>query len=324
MMSLPAGIAALFPNGQGQLRGRVASIVYKDEVEAWRNYSSHFSYDIHGNVDHLIQEIPALDGIGHRYKHIDYVYDLISSNVDRVTYQRSEADQFIHRYEYDDDNRLLTTLTSRDGINWSQEANYEYYQHGPLARTELGEWQVAGMDYAYTIQGWIKGVNSQFLDPSNDMGRDGYAPTNGSDPNAYSAASTGVHQQVAKDAFGYSLEYFDNDYKGIGLGAGSDKNSFLGGNVHASNHRELFNGNVNQMVTAITDDQGLAQIQSTRYYYDQLQRIKNMQVFRDPGNPSGSDATWNWQSTDDYATGVQLRSKWKHRNPPTQWYARQW
>ncbi len=300
----PSGIAALFPNGQGHLRGRVASIVYTDEVEDWRDYSSHFSYDIHGNVDHLIQEIPALEGIGHQYKHIEYEYDLISGNVAQVTYQKDEADQLIHRYTYDADNRLITTETSRDGINWSQEAKYAYYQHGPLARTELGPelWQVAGMDYAYTIQGWIKGVNSQFLDPSNDMGRDGYEPTSGSDPNAYSAASNGIHQHIARDAFGFSLEYFDGDYQGIGLTGGSSKNSFLGSNVHAPNHEELFNGNINQMVTAITDDQGTAQIQSTRYYYDQLQRIKNMQVFRDPANPSGSNAAWNWQATDDYAT----------------------
>lgn len=300
----PSGIAALFPNGQGHLRGRVASIVYTDEVEDWRDYSSHFSYDIHGNVDHLIQEIPALEGIGHQYKHIEYEYDLISGNVDQVTYQKGEADQLIHRYVYDADNRLITTETSRDGINWSQEAKYAYYQHGPLARTELGPelWQVAGMDYAYTIQGWIKGVNSQFLDPSNDMGRDGYEPISGSDPNAYSAASNGIHQHIAKDAFGFSIEYFDEDYQGIGLTGGSNKNSFLGTSVNPINHKELFNGNINRMVTAITDDQGTAQIQSTRYYYDQLQRIKNMQVFRDPANPGGSNTQWDWQPTDDYAT----------------------
>lgn len=45
--------------------------------------------------------------------------------------------------------------------------------HGPLARVELGENQVQGLDYAYTLQGWLKGLNSAALTPETDMGRDG-------------------------------------------------------------------------------------------------------------------------------------------------------
>ena len=55
--------------------------------------------------------------------------------------------------------------TSRDGILWARDARYEYYLHGPLHRTELGEAQVQGMDYAHTLQGWIKSMNSSMSTP---------------------------------------------------------------------------------------------------------------------------------------------------------------
>lgn len=41
-----------------------------------------------------------------------------------------------------------------------REAHYSYYKHGPLMRTVLGQLQVQGLDYAYTLQGWLKGINS--------------------------------------------------------------------------------------------------------------------------------------------------------------------
>jgi hypothetical protein len=44
----------------------------------------------------------------------------------------------------------------------------------PLQRVELGEHLVQGTDYAYTLQGWLKGINSDRLKPENDMGLDGW------------------------------------------------------------------------------------------------------------------------------------------------------
>jgi hypothetical protein len=76
---------------------------------------------------------------------------------------------------------------------WDKEANYEYYAHGPLARTELGQEKVQGLDYVYTVQGWMKGVNSNALNETYDPGKDG-------DGNI-----------LARDAFGFSLHYFEGD-----------------------------------------------------------------------------------------------------------------
>lgn len=56
-------------------------------------------------------------------------------------------DQFIHAYTYDADNRITEVKTSKDNIVWTKDARYDYYDHGPLARIELGQNQVQGVDY---------------------------------------------------------------------------------------------------------------------------------------------------------------------------------
>jgi len=98
---------------------------------------------------------------------------------DRVLPPNS-LDAFAHHYGYDADNRITEVYTSKypnvtwtgaqtDPL-WDKDAKYFYYKHGPLARTELGNDKVQGIDYAYTLQGWIKGVNSETLDITRDMG----------------------------------------------------------------------------------------------------------------------------------------------------------
>ena len=146
---------------QDNLRPRVASVTYQDRAEGGYERATHYSYDIHGNVESLVQHIR--EGDRDLRKRIDYDYDLVSGNVNRVYYQKGEADQFIHRYSYDGDNRITEVHTSRDGIIWTKEANYEYYAHGPLARTVLGDQSIETQDVAYTLQGWIKALNGQYF-----------------------------------------------------------------------------------------------------------------------------------------------------------------
>ena len=138
------------------------------------DYLLHYSYDIHGNVADYYQEAMDTDfesenningnlaGIEMRLAHINYEYDLLSGNVKRVNYQPGadrNSDRFIHRYEYDADNRITRVFTSYDGRIWDEDARYFYYPHGPLARMELGQQNVQGVDYVYTLQGWLKAVN---------------------------------------------------------------------------------------------------------------------------------------------------------------------
>ena len=75
------------------------------------------------------------------------------------------------------DNRIKIVSTSTNGQQFNIEANYNYYLHGPLARTLLGPRDgVQGLDYAYTIQGWLKSVNGSLRQAWRDIGKDGWVP----------------------------------------------------------------------------------------------------------------------------------------------------
>jgi RHS repeat-associated protein len=79
---------------------------------------------------------------------------------------------------------------------WDTDAEYVYYAYGPLKRVSFGEDHIQAIDYVYTINGWLKGMNHQSLDAANDPGKDG-------------ASSS----KYAKDVFGMTLAYFEGDFK---------------------------------------------------------------------------------------------------------------
>lgn len=281
-------VATAFTGGtQQNLRLRVASTTFQREYNAdplFYDHATHYSYDIHGNVQELLQELPWLAadlGTGDRcFKRMRYTYDLISGNVKQVDYQEQEADQFHHAYTYDADNRIVQVKTSLDGTFWQNDADYFYYPHGPLLRTELGENKVQGVDYAYTLQGWLKGVNSERLDPANDMGYDAIGLLH-------------PHDQIGRDAFGYSLGYHADDYEGIDAGRwdnSSDRRPFAPHDWDAADHwHPLYNGNIAHTVHALEPRGGgwastspgdarpaLAGV----YGYDQLNRLRTWHTFK--------------------------------------------
>ncbi len=74
------------------LRGRIAAVkVFEDGQNT--GAATFYDYDIHGNVEKLVQSLPELAP-----KTVEYSYDLLSGNVHRVTYQKGQTDQFMHRY----------------------------------------------------------------------------------------------------------------------------------------------------------------------------------------------------------------------------------
>jgi hypothetical protein len=117
-------------------------------------HAGHYCYDIHGNVKSLLQDNVMLSAVeaSQRFKRIDYDYDLVSGKVNNVYYQKDQADQLIHKYEYDGDNRIVKVFTSRDAITWDRDAQYDYYAHGPLAKMLLGNNNAEQNTYIYTIQ----------------------------------------------------------------------------------------------------------------------------------------------------------------------------
>lgn len=160
---------------QANLRNRVSYMQVfdtdpDDDISYEHNSATYYSYDIHGNVDKLLQDYGnsdyhpnAMNTTGNRFKLMEYKYDLISGKVNMVAYQPGMTDGYYHQYAYDAENRLTEVYTSRDKLYWEREASYQYYLHGPLARTIIGQQQVQGIDYAYTLQGWLKGVNSSAI-----------------------------------------------------------------------------------------------------------------------------------------------------------------
>ena len=248
---------------------RVTAVLYYDllsaeikDIKAYDKYNNAilYDYDAHGNVKELIQHTnnnTRLTQLKQDRKKVVYDYDLISGNVNKVTYQPdSTKDQFIHRYEYDADNRIQQVYTSKDNIIWEQEANYLYYEHGPLARLEIGDKKVQGLDYIYTLQGWLKGVNSERLGSQYDAGKDGLS--------------------VAQDAFGFALNYYRGDYQSRFSTQDNSIFSFSKG-ANLEKDSNLYNGNIKEMVTSLLDNQQKPIATQFNYYqYDQLNRIKEM------------------------------------------------
>ncbi|HTJ53000.1 MAG TPA: RHS repeat-associated core domain-containing protein [Cyclobacteriaceae bacterium] len=264
-----------YPPGNGPflqeyLRNRVSYVEVYDKGAAANDITAtYYSYDIHGNVKSLLQQITGLEN-----KRTDYRYDLISGKVNYVLYQYANSDQLIHQYKYDADNRLTEVLTSTDGYIWDSEARYKYYLHGPLARIELGQYRVQGLDYYYTLQGWLKGVNmptGQALLPATsvppDPSKDGY---------------NGINLRAARDVFAFTLGYYNGDYKpansGVVLADTRDQMWTRYGEVMGTANTGLYNGNIAWM---ITDLKKIGQINAARvkgvqamlYKYDQLNRI---------------------------------------------------
>lgn len=247
-------------------RNRIANSAFFESYTAGNttnfNNAIHYSYDIQGNVKQLhrhLKEGQDLDEI----KTVEYQYDLISGNVNQVRYQDGEKDDFYHQYQYDEDNRLKKVSTSHDGRDrhFNPVAQYDYYLHGPLARTKLSAHQdqyIQAMDYVYTLQGWLKSVNGV----------------------NQKVAFTNDDADVAKDAFSYQLFYNNNDFTPITTG------KFTGETVPlamGAKPAELFNGNIPGFTMnyyrGVKSDNFTYETQTETYNkwfrYDQLNRIKD-------------------------------------------------
>jgi RHS repeat-associated protein len=321
-------VEAEFYGGQNYLRKRVTSVTIEqtyDGNDLTYEHATHFSYDVHGNVNELIQDYPEFTDHSQQFKHICYEYDLISNNVDLVMYNHdpytgaTEGDQFYHQYYYDADNRLTNVYTSVDSIIWEQDAKYIHYLHGPLGRSEVGDVKVQGSDYAYTIHGWIKGVNANELNRTDDLGKDAQA-TNST---AYSTRA-GMHSNVGQDAYGYTLGYYwDNsgrkDYKPINNAAQS---LYTDSYTNTNTSDNLFNGNIKEMSTAIAKPNGTSTPQAlalicNHYHYDQLNRIKQQLSYTGTSTSSYASLSSTGEYRNDFTYDAAGNISMQFRNGTT-------
>src|SRR5690625_5596718 len=109
----------------------------------------------------------------------------------------------------------------------------------------LGTYKVQGVDFVYTIQGWLKAINGDVLNPETDMGKDDY-----------------MHNLHLKDAMSHRLDYFKEDYKPINAAAQNTLKDL-------AIEKQLYNGNIASMTNDLLPFDAL----NRQYLYDQLNRI---------------------------------------------------
>jgi RHS repeat-associated protein len=291
----PAGFDITIGNTLRNLRKRVAATLYREQDNTPVLNATYYNYDISGNVHTLWQQV---NGLG--TKKIKYEYDLVSGKVNTVSYQPGVTnEEFYYHYVYDAENRIVEAQTSNQAVttqnlstvlmNPKTDARYKYYPHGPLARMELGHDKVQGVDYAYTLQGWMKGINGNRLTTGTtdggDIGGDGRTGT--------------PYVNNARDVFAFTIGYYHGDYKPVYLSANPPvviphAFSLEFANTPTGFGASLFNGNISHTTIALSQFNSGNPTGYT-YKYDQLNRITAMQqhVLGGPGSNSWSNSTGN-------------------------------
>ncbi len=286
---------------QENLQNRIACVAsYGSKpttLAAWQTPASayHYCYDVHGNVKSQIQEDANLTCYNWRYIRTDYDYELISGNVKLVKYQHGKNDRFYHKYDYDAENRLIKVQTSNNAVNigntsliygYTLDAKYFFYPHGSLARVELGDKSIQGVDYAYTINGWLKAINSGTIDTTRDIGADGKRHLN----NVGGSQFTNPNKNFAWDAFGYTLDYYNGDFRPIGGTSSPAQNMQVAIPTNCEFYSAikasgLYNGNIVRTVTSMMQPNGavpnLMYTAGSAYRYDRLNRLKECNTVLD-------------------------------------------
>jgi RHS repeat-associated protein len=322
------------PNSQTQ-RKRITHVTFEsinDNNDQTFDHATHYDYDIHGNVKTLLQDNKKMGSAAslanQRFKRMDYIFDLVSGNVHRMSVQKGKIDQWHHAYRYDADNRIIAAYTNKNlpiiatpyysqamgnelntNSDWQQEALYRYYEHGPLARVEIGKDKLQGIDYVYNLQGWMKGINASSLDQNLDPGKDGVANT--------------ANAQFSVDAAAFSLHYFTGDYAAINGTGQNHAASIQAGSTPTqySSNNNLYNGNIRYMQTSLRNPTSYqAQPMLNVYQYDQLNRLKASRSFE----TGLTNNVWNstsyanaYLNTFNYDANGNITSQVRHKRNGT-------
>ena len=240
----PSPYATYLGKPQRYLDNRVGYSETFAEDGTLESYSA-YSYDPHGNVEWLANEIPAIG-----LHTIGYSYDLLSNKVKEVVYDEGMEGQLYHRYVYDEDQRLTMCRTSRDGNLWVDEALYGYEKHGPLGEVILGHGGLQRLRHTYTIQGWLKAINMQEA-PEYAGGK--WLPK-------------GSDDSYAQPVYAMALGYYPGDFNRSFMANTSPLNNM----VPVS--KPLYNGNIAGWMQGYRAS-SLSGTSAETYTYDRLNRI---------------------------------------------------
>lgn len=257
-----------------------------------------FTYDPHGNVTSVVNDIPVNDEPDNSaqsdrlIKKTDYSFDLSTGNISAVDFQKGQSDAFLHKFTCDAANRLKIVETSRNDVLWDRDVVYDYNLDGSLRRETIGEDSVQGRDYTYTLLGQIKGINHPSLDPDKDPGGDG--------------ATSGVHSTVGKDAFGMSFHYHEDDFLrsyntaespfndgndamlGVPKPTGADPYNLYSGLLGAWTYKTQETGDAN----LVRDGELLGE----RFRYDKFGRLRTDTTYSFNGTNWVSDGNGGWST----------------------------
>ncbi len=264
---------------QRNIRNRVQSLWSISSIIGGTISDDHstqrYSYDLAGNVEWIGEDFGTVSD--KPYTFIKYEYDQISGSVNKVLYDEGAADAMYHRYEYDENKKIVRVETSQDNKTWMEDAVYTYYKHGPLKATDLGDTKLQTLDYAYTINGWLKGMNHPSLLKSLN----------------HSGAST----HSLDDKFGFKIQYFEDDFKRSG-----SPFSYNESTASFAPTDQLYNGNIAAIMASNVSSlqTGNASLDATRYHvndyrYDELNRL-----IRSSYGTRGAGNVYTIMSNDSY------------------------
>lgn len=140
------------------------------------------------------------------------------------------------------------------------------------------------MDFAYTLQGWLKGMNSEGRDQGKDMGSDG--------------KTSGSHKLFGRDVASFLLSYFEGDYRPIGTNRFTATYSTSGG--FGASSPSLYNGNIRKATYSLanlTDP-----VVGYAYGYDQLNRLISMNAWF-----NFNTGSYAWQTSGSASNKLQER-----------------
>lgn len=154
----------------------------------------------------------------------------------------------------------------------------------------IGEQQVQGMDYAYTLQDWLKGINSTSPGTKFDIGADGRA------------AEYAPNAMIGRDVFDLALYYYgQSDYSAIKRT--NLEQPFANADPLNTSFSPLYNGNIAAMSTNFND----VPVNGTNikpllyaYQYDQLNRLVQMRAFKSSIGFTNVSNIWSSVAVDDF------------------------